>query len=154
MVALFFLGWTIEKNTENWQYLSVYFLSGVVGNISFFMPFVGYTKGVVGIGASAAISGLVGLGIFVCPSKFVVFPSLVPLPFVLAGALYFLATLSNLFIPSEIAHPAHLFGLATGAVFGLAWGENRVKRLFIFIFLVLLILALPYIIRYVFRRIV
>lgn len=148
MVALFFLGLTIERNVKAWQYLTVYFLSGIAGNFSLFFPFFGYSPQSIAIGASAAIAGLVGLGTFICPGKLVFFPSFFPLPFVLAGAIYFLITLSELFAVSYIAYPAHLFGLVGGAIFGLAWGRNRIKRLSIFILLLLLISGLPLMIGY------
>lgn len=153
MIALFFLGWTIEKNVKKWQYLLVYFTSGIIGNLSIFIPFFGYSSETIAIGASAAISGLVGLGTFLCPGKLVLFPAYIPLPFVLAGALYFLATVSNLFSPSTIGYSAHLFGIITGGIFGLIWGKNRLKRIIIFIALLLLILALPTIISYFFKLI-
>lgn len=143
MIALFFLGWTLEKNVEKWQYLLVYFTSGVIGNFTLFLPI--FASDAIAIGASAAISGLVGLGTFVCPGKMVIFPIIFPLPFILAGVIYLLITLSNLFAQSYIAYPAHLFGVVVGALFGLAFGEERVKRFFIFISLLIFIAVLPYI---------
>ncbi len=147
MIALFFLGWTIERNVSKWKYLAAYFGAGFLGDLSVFVPIFGYTDAIA-IGASAAISGLVGLGTFVCPSKFVIFPSALPLPFVVAGAIYFLVTLSNIFIPSQVAYPAHLFGAIGGALFGLIWGENRIKRLMVFILLLVLVSNIPLAIGY------
>jgi rhomboid protease GluP len=145
MIALWLLGGAVESKVKSWQYLSVYFLGGILGNLLIFIPVFGYTADTIVVGASAAISSLIGLGTFVCPGKLTMFPIIIPIPFVVVGALYFVTTFSNLFMPSEIAYPAHLFGLATGAVFGLAWGENRIKRMLLFIFIVLLIIALPYV---------
>lgn len=149
MLWLFFLGISLEAKVKKWQYLLTYFLAGIFGNLVIFIPIFGYSKETIAIGASAAISGLVGLGTFICPGRLVLFGSLIPLPFVLAGALYFIFTLSMLFAPSIIAYPAHLAGLVVGAIFGLAWGEQRVKRLFIFILICLLIISLPYLIEFV-----
>jgi len=148
MVALFFLGWTIEKNVGRWQYLLVYFSAGALSNLSILLPIFSYTPQTIAIGASAAISGLVGLGAFVCPGKFVIFPSIIPLPFVIAGAIYLLANLNNLFTPSEVAYSAHIFGMIVGALFGLLWGEDRKKHLFVFILLLVLISASPFFIGY------
>jgi rhomboid protease GluP len=150
MIALFLLGWTIEKNVSKWKYILVYFVSGILGNLAAFIPIFGYDSSTIAVGASAAISGLVGMGIFVCPGKMVIFPSIIPLPFVLAGAIYFLSNLSNLFEISNIGYPAHILGMMTGAMFGLIWGENRIKRLFLFVFLLILVLTLPLIIDYIF----
>jgi len=148
MIALFFLGWTIENNVSGWKYLLVYFSSGALSNLSVMLPIFGYTSETIAIGASAAISGLVGLGTFVCPGKFVMFPTALPLPFVVGGAIYLLVNLSNLFIPSNVAYSAHILGMLSGALFGLAWGEDRKKRLFVFILLLILISTSPLIIGY------
>jgi membrane associated rhomboid family serine protease len=149
MVALWLLGTAVESKVKSWQYFLVYFLGGILGNLLMFplifIPFFGYTASTIAVGASAAISALIGLGTFVCPGKLTMYPTIIPIPFIAVGAIYFVTTLSNFFMPSEIAYPAHLVGLTTGAVFGLAWGEDRIKRMFLFIFIVLLIITLPYI---------
>lgn len=158
MIALWLLGTAVESKVKAWQYLLVYFLGGILGNLLMyplmFVPFFGYAADTITVGASAAISALIGLGTFVCPGKLTMFPIVIPIPFIAVGALYFVTTLSNLFMPSEIAYPAHLIGLATGAVFGLAWGEDRIKRMLLFIFIVLLIIALPYILPVIIKAVV
>jgi membrane associated rhomboid family serine protease len=143
MFALLVLGAAVEKKVRPWQYFAAYFISGVIGCLSMFVPFFGYGPDSIAIGASAAISGLVGLGIFVCPGKFVWFPEIIPLPFSLAAAIYFLANVSNLLAPGYIAYSAHIFGFLAGSAFGLAWGENRMRNLAVFIALLLLIIFLP-----------
>lgn len=143
MFALFVLGWAVEKKVKAWQYLLVYFFSGIIGSLSLFIPIFGYSSDTIAVGASAAISGLVGLGIFICPGKLVMFPAILPLPFSLAGAIYLLATLSGLLSPGYVAYSAHLFGFLAGVLFGLMWGEKRIARLVIFVALLLLIVALP-----------
>lgn len=148
MIALFFLGWTMENNVSKWKYLLVYFSSGALSNLSVMLPIIGYSQETIAIGASAAISGLVGLGTFVCPGKFVIFPTALPLPFVVAGAMYLLVNLSNIFAPSDVAYSAHIFGMISGALFGLIWGKDRRRRLFVFILLLILISTSPLIIGY------
>jgi len=148
MIALFFLGIVVEKNVGAWKYLLVYFVSGIAGNLSLFIPFFGYSSDTLAIGASGAISGLVGLGAFMFPGEVVIFPTAFPIPFILAGVIFFLVNLSNLFNPSGIAYSAHLFGLLGGAFFGVVWGENRIKKISVFILLLLLITGIPLIIGY------
>ena len=143
MFALLVLGAAVEKKVRPWQYFAAYFISGVIGCLSMFVPLFGYGPDTIAIGASAAISGLVGLGIFVCPGKFVWFPEIIPLPFSLAAAIYFLVNVSNLLAPGYIAYSAHVFGFLAGSAFGLAWGENRTRNMAIFIALLLLIVFLP-----------
>jgi len=143
MFALLVLGSAVEGKTKAWQYFSAYILTGMFGCLSMLVPFFGYGPDSIAIGASAAISGLIGLGIFVCPGKFVWFPEIIPLPFSLAAAIYFLANVSNLLAPGYIAYSAHVFGFLAGSAFGLVWGENRMRNMAIFIALLLLIIFLP-----------
>lgn len=146
MIALFFLGSSLEKKVEAWKYLLVYLLGGIIGNLAMLVFFPPDT---IGVGASGAISALVGLGAFFCPGKLVFFQSIIPMPFVVAGALYFLTTAMNLFVPSQIAYPVHFVGMIVGSVFGLIWSKERTKRIFIFVITLLLIVLLPYILRMV-----
>ena len=146
MVALFLLGTSLEKKVSLEKYLLVYFLGGIVGNLVMLIPFL-YSPNTIGVGASGAISALVGLGAFVCPGKLVIFPSIIPLPFVVAGVIYFLTTTMNLFMPEDmtIGYPVHMMGIIVGSAFGLVWAENWRKSILIFIVTLILILLLPYI---------
>ncbi len=152
MIALFFLGWTIEKYTKSWQYISVYLLSGILSSLSTLIPIFGYSPETIAVGASGAISGLVGFGTFMIPGKLVVFPSVLPLPFVVAGAIYMIVTFANLFSITNVAYSAHFFGIIGGALVGLIFGENRIKRLSVFILIILLMTGLPLVIGYLFIR--
>ena len=151
MVALFLLGSSLEKKVSRGKYLLVYFFGGIIGNLVMLIPFL-YSPDMIGVGASGAISALVGLGMFVCPGKLVIFPSIIPLPFVVAGVLYFLSTTMNLFVPEDmqIGYPVHMMGIIVGSVFGLAWSENRKRSILIFVVTLILILLLPYILDLIF----
>jgi len=147
MIALLFLGSAVEKKVKSWQYFLVYFLAGIVGSFSlFFGGLFGYSSETLAVGASAAISGLVGLGTFLSPGKWTMFPFIIPVPFVIAGAIFFLSTSTLLFTQGEVGYPAHLFGIFAGAAFGLMWGEKRLTHIAIFISVVAFIILLPYII--------
>ncbi len=148
MLALLFLGGAVESKIGGLKYLLVYLLSGIAGSLAAFVPIFGYSPDILFIGASGAISGIIGVGIFVSPGTWTLFPfRIIPVPFVIAAALYFILTTSLLFVEEGIAYPAHLTGMLTGMVFGLFWGEKRLFRFFLFIFVIGLILALPYILR-------
>lgn len=151
MIALFLLGSSLEKKVGKGKYLLVYFLGGIVGNLVMLVPFL-YSPETIGVGASGAISALVGLGMFLCPGKLVIFPSIIPLPFIIAGVLYFLSTTMNLFIPEDITigYSVHMMGMIVGSMFGLAWAENRKRSILIFIITLILILLLPYILEWIF----
>lgn len=148
MLALLVLGSAVESKVKPWQYFVTYFASGVAGCLSMFVPLFGYGPGAIAIGASAAISGFVGLGIFVCPGKFVWFPEIIPLPFSLAGAIYLLSNVYSLFVPSYVAYSAHIFGFLAGAAFGLVLGERRIRSILIFAAMLLLVAVLPYVLAY------
>lgn len=146
MVALFYIGWVLERSVETKKFLLVYFGSGILGNLSLFFPIFGYTIETIGIGASAAISGLIGLGSFIIPFQPLFLRAfLIPLPFIFAGALYLIITLVQLFVPSQIAYSAHLFGLIFGAILGFIWSKRRILYLILFISIVIFLLFLyPY----------
>lgn len=142
MITLLFLGTALEKKVKAEQYLLAYFAGGIIGNLSLFVPIFSYSHFIVAVGASAAISGLVGLGIFMCPGKSVMFPILVPLPFAIGGAIYFLLTMLDLFAPGYVAYSAHLFGFLAGSGLGFVWSEKRFTRLVIFVVVLILITAI------------
>ena len=147
MIALLFLGSAVEKKVKSWQYLLVYFAAGIIGSFSmFFGGLFGYASDTLAVGASGAISGLIGLGTFISPGKWTMFPFIIPVPFVIAGAFFFLSTSAVLFAQTEVAESAHLFGIFSGAAFGLLWGEKRLMHIAIFISVVVFIILLPYII--------
>ncbi len=144
MIALFLMGPSVEKSVGGLKFLFVYFLGGMIANLAMFIPFL-YSPNNVGIGASGAIMALIGLGTFICPGKLVISQFLIPLPFVVVGAFYFLSNAMNLFTPSQIGYPVHVLGLMVGSIFGLIWSKNWVKGILIFIITLILIISLPYI---------
>lgn len=144
MLALLFLGGAVESRIGGLKYILVYLLAGIGGILPSFVSIFGYSPETVFAGASGAISGIIGVGIFVSPGKWTFFPfRIIPIPFVVAAALWFLLNTSLLFVQDTIAYPAHLAGILTGMLFGLFWGEKRLFRFILFISVVVLILALP-----------
>jgi membrane associated rhomboid family serine protease len=152
MVFLFLLGPSVEKCAGGLRFLLVYFLGGMIANLAMFIPFL-YSPNSVGIGASGSISALIGLGTFICPGKLVISQFLIPLPFVVVGAFYFLSNAMNLFTPSQIGYPVHVLGLIVGSIFGLMWSKNWIKGILIFIITLTLIISLPYILAIVLQGI-
>ena len=155
MLVLFFVGKTIEKHTNSITYLAVYFLSGILPNlsISLFNFIVG---DIIAVGASAAISGLIGFGAFKLSGKWILSPIRfipIPMPFILAGALYTFLNLAGVFVIKEninIAAGAHLFGGVIGALFGLVGEQHKLRKIVIFFLLIAFISLLPYLLRYLF----
>jgi len=144
MLSLFLLGTSLEKKIDPFRFILVYFVGGMIGNLGMFLPF--FPPDTIGVGASGAISALVGLGTFLCPGKLVIFPSILPLPFVVAGAIFFLLTAMNLFTPqTEIGYQVHMIGLIVGMIFGMIWGKNWLRGILIFILVLVLIIALSFV---------
>jgi membrane associated rhomboid family serine protease len=144
MISLFLLGPSLEKKVGVLKFYFVYFFGGMLANLATFIPFF-YKPGIPGIGASGAISALIGLGTFLCPGKLTISQFLIPLPFVVVGAFYFLSNAMNLFIPSSIGYHVHMAGMIFGSFFGLVWSKNWLKGIIIFIIVLILIISLPYI---------
>ena len=148
MLALFFLGSAIETKIKSWQYMLVYLIGGILANLVMLIPIFASPDS-IGVGASGAISALIGLGTFFSPGKFVLFPTIIPVPFVVAGAIFFLGQSVNLFTKSYIAYPVHLAGMIIGSLFGLKWSEDKGKKVFIFLLTLVMIMLLPYLIRFI-----
>ena len=117
MFALFLFGTALERGISHRLFASLFILSGVVGNIGYY-----FTVGsplVPVLGASGAIYGVIGALAVLEPFRLVYFYGMVPLPMIAAAALWALADVTGLFIPSQVAHGVHLVGMLVGVAAGL-----------------------------------
>jgi len=117
MLALFLFGTALERRISSRLYASLFILSGVVGNVGYY-----FTVGsplVPVLGASGAIYGVMGALAVLEPFRMVYFYGMVPLPMIAAAAMWALADVTGLFIPSQVAHGVHLVGMFVGIVAGL-----------------------------------
>lgn len=132
-IALLLIGRTVEEKSGKFTFLIIYLISGFIGSLSLLF----YKENLYGLGASAAISGLIGFGSIKYPTTITLSPIfiIVPLPFILVGAVYLVINFLGLFIPSQIGYLAHLFGLGTGILFGLFLSERKILRIIIFLIL-------------------
>ncbi len=114
LIALLLFGAAVEKNYTKMQYLVIYFVSGLIGNIFslFLLPL-----NAISLGASGAIFGLIGASfiLFVLDGE----------KFLLLIGLFYLVY----FIISSLAPGinlwAHLFGLVGGITFGYIFMRSR-----------------------------
>ncbi|MFX1375885.1 MAG: rhomboid family intramembrane serine protease [Promethearchaeota archaeon] len=108
MFALLIFGATIETNTKisKVQYISVYIISGVIGNVFslFLLPIDS-----ISLGASGAIFGLIGMIIIMVGTE-----DRSLLPFALIYAIFYITTS---FMPG-VNIWAHIAGLFGGLLFG------------------------------------
>ncbi|TFG16017.1 MAG: rhomboid family intramembrane serine protease [Promethearchaeota archaeon] len=107
MVALLFFGTAVENNYSKFEYIIIYFISGLIGNLFSLLLLPPET---ISLGASGAIFGLIG-------AAFILFTIDGDKTLIFLGLLYLL-----IFIISSLAPGinlwAHLFGLIGGLIFG------------------------------------
>ncbi|MFX1393748.1 MAG: rhomboid family intramembrane serine protease [Promethearchaeota archaeon] len=106
MIALLIFGAAVENNFRRYQYVIIYFLSGLIGNI---FSLILLPLNVISLGASGAIFGLVG-------AAFIFFAREDP-SFIMLGSLYIVYFIIMSFAPG-INLWAHIFGLLGGILFG------------------------------------
>jgi len=117
LIGLLIFGSTAEKYYSKWQYLMIYFISGLVGSIFSFLlsPIYSY-----GLGASGVVFGLMGAVIILVPkeNKRLYFYSL----------FYLIYSIAYSFRPG-IGTWAHIFGLIAGFGIGFIIKKMRVRKL-------------------------
>jgi len=108
MIGLLFFGATVENNTiiKKFQYLIIYFTSGIIGNI---FSLLLLPLNVISLGASGAIFGLLGVAFVMIATDYK------PLLFFALLYLMFFVIYS---FSGGINYWAHIFGLLVGILFG------------------------------------
>ncbi|MEA3253763.1 MAG: rhomboid family intramembrane serine protease, partial [Chloroflexota bacterium] len=112
MISLYFLGSFLIRLVGEKNFLKIYFLGGIAGNILYILLAPSLS---VGIGASGAIFALGGALAILAP-KLKVFVFFIPIPMPLWAAMLFFLVIS-LFVAS-IAWEAHLGGFLLGLIAG------------------------------------
>lgn len=117
MIALLLFGTYVELNFSKFEFLLIYFISGLIGNIFslFLLPF-----NVISLGASGAIFGLIGatLSLLIVERD---------IRLIILGLFYVFYFVFSSFSPG-INYFAHIFGLLGGFSTGFAF--KRKKRSF------------------------
>jgi membrane associated rhomboid family serine protease len=125
MIALFFFGTFLEQRISKKNYILIFFIAGIVGNIGYSLSAPGAT--VPGLGASGAIYGIMGTLTVLAPTT-VVYTYGIPMPMFVAAIMWFLIEFFGLFAPSDIAHGAHLGGLFVGIIIGFYFRWQLMKK--------------------------
>jgi membrane associated rhomboid family serine protease len=94
MIALLIFGSMLEKRIGNQQFFALYLLSGVIGNLGYYLTAVNPRIPVVG--ASGAIYGIVGTLAVLEPLRLVYIYGLMPLPMIAAAVLWTLGDIVGL----------------------------------------------------------
>jgi len=119
MLALYFLGPTLERHWASKKFLVFYLSCGVAGGLFFtLLVAIGFLSPGPMIGASGAILGLLAACAILFP-QFVVFIMLFPVPIRVAAIGFTLLYIINLLSKGENAggDAAHLAGMAAGAFY-------------------------------------
>jgi rhomboid protease GluP len=108
MIALLFFGATVENNSviSKIQYLIIYFISGLVGNL---FSLLLLPSDAISLGASGAIFGLLGVAFVMIATDYQ--------PLLFFALFYLVFFIAYSFAPG-INYWAHLFGLLGGILFG------------------------------------
>jgi len=122
MLALFFFGSYLESLVSKKTFLKIFFISGIAGNILFFLTT--NNPNIPAVGASGAIYGIIGALASLRPYA-IVYIYFVPMPLIVAAFFWALGSFIGMFFPSEIAHSAHLAGLIIGFIYA-----EILKRIF------------------------
>ena len=121
MFALLMFGLYLERKIGKNMFLLVYLVSGIIGGVGFE---IFNQPGVIGLGASGAIYGIIG-ALVVLEPKMLVYVYFIPVPIAVAGLLYAAIELAGMGAADNIGHAAHLFGLLGGFAIAKAWQKLR-----------------------------
>lgn len=125
MLVLFFLGMFLESKTGSVNFVIVFLLSGIFGSIGYMITASDPT--IPAVGASGAIYGVLGALAVLTPFAVVYIWGLLPMPMIAVAVLWGILDFFGLFAPGDVAHGAHLGGLAVGLLYGF-YLRTTVKR--------------------------
>ncbi len=114
MLALLIFGTAVESNYSKFEYLIIYFISGLIGNL---FSLVLLPLDVISLGASGAIFGLIG-------AAFILFAVDGDRTLIFLGLFYLFYFIIASLAPG-INLWAHLFGLVGGIAFGYFFIRKR-----------------------------
>ncbi|WP_421078212.1 rhomboid family intramembrane serine protease [Methanothermococcus sp. Ax23] len=121
MFVLFFFGIKLERWVGGANFIKIFFISGIVGNIAYLLYSDFTNLYIPALGASGAVSGILGALTVLEPNmRIMIFPFPVPIKLKTATILFAgFGILCLMFsILPTIGHAAHLGGLFTGMLFG------------------------------------
>lgn len=123
LFALLFFGFILERKIGTRNFLIVFFLSGLIGNI------IGVNFYSSSLGASGAIYGILGCLAIIDPMM-IVFAFGVLMPMFIAAILWIIGDILGVFgiFESNIGYMAHLGGVFIGLILGILFRILYFKR--------------------------
>ncbi|MFX0076079.1 MAG: rhomboid family intramembrane serine protease [Candidatus Hermodarchaeota archaeon] len=107
MLSLLIFGAYVELNYSKYQFILIYFISGLIGSFFSMLLLPLFT---ISLGASGAIFGLIG-------AAFSILITQRDTPLIVVGLVYVLYFIFSSFAP-QINYFAHIFGLLGGMIIG------------------------------------
>jgi len=126
MLVLLFFGSELERRVGGGNYLKVFFLSGIAGNLAYLAySYVVGNPFIPALGASAAIFGVMGALAVIAPyiNVVILMPlPILPIPINIRWAILLFALYDIVLLPfsmqTGVAHMSHLAGLVVGLYMG------------------------------------
>lgn len=143
MLGLYFFGKILEEEVDSKWFLSIYFISGLIGSFVFIM-----TSASPIVGASGCVFGVMGAAMLMNPIKRIHL-YIFPLPLGIVAIMFLVVeTLVIYFQQPEfgtIAHIAHLGGVIAGSIFAFFydWRRSIKGALVLAVCIILLIVLAP-----------
>lgn len=127
MFALFMFGLFLESKIGSTNFLIIFFLAGIFGNVGYMLT--ASNQKIPAIGASGAVYGVMGALAIMMPFLMVWVMGMFPMPMILAAFIWGIMEAFGLFAPGYVAHGAHIFGLIAGILFGLYLRQQESKKI-------------------------
>jgi len=130
MLYLYVFGDNVEDVFGHLSYLVFYIICGLAASFTYIMSFESFSPNDLVLGASGAISGILGAYLVLYPKArilTVVFPIIVPLPAVIFLGFWFLMQWFYVFfeVGGNVAWWAHIGGFIAGLILALIFGLKR-----------------------------
>ena len=125
MFVLLMLGPTLERRIGGKKFLTLFIVSGIIGNVGYFTTaYISNNTFVPAIGASGAVYGVVGALAILYPRMKVLIYGIIPMPMIVTAFLYVMIDFFGLFMPTGVAHGAHIGGMIVGIIFAIIERTN------------------------------
>jgi len=129
MISLLFVGGLVEKLLGKKRYLYFYLLCGIAAGLFYIIAELFFPSGLVAVGASGALFGLVGFLMLITPNL-PVYVFFIPIPIKMkyaAPGLLIVLWLISIAADIPIGNTAHLGGLVAGLLYGV-YVKKKYKR--------------------------
>ena len=128
--ALYLFGKLVESKIGSREFIKIFFISGIAGNLLYYATYVFGLTVSPALGASGAIYGIMGVAALLFPDmRIMMFPIFIPISMRTAVIAWIVLSFLGIFdVSSGIASAAHLGGLIVGLIYGKKLKDEIVKE--------------------------